>query len=138
MDKKSYAIIFLSILTLGMGISNVFLILNIRPSSPPDEGATLNIGTPQGPDTLDPVNSWDEYSNLILEQVVETLFFYDLYNLDLPRINLLAESYFWESLTSLQIKLREGIRFHDGTPFDAGVSHRVQSRTGYGGTRGYI
>ncbi|TFG11520.1 MAG: ABC transporter substrate-binding protein [Promethearchaeota archaeon] len=119
MDKKPVVIIFLSILTIGMGIFNIFLIPFIPPPIKPDLGTTLFVGTTSGPDTLDPVNSWDDYSNVILEQVVEPLFFYDLYDLDLPRINVLAESYFWENLTSLHIKLREGVRFHDGTSFNA-------------------
>ena len=119
MEKKTIIIIFLSILTIGMGIFNVFLIPYIPPPIKPDLGSTLFVGTTSGPYTLDPVDSWDDYSNVILEQVVETLFFYDLDDLDLPRINLLAESYFWKNSTRLQIKLREGVRFHDDTSFNA-------------------
>jgi len=80
---------------------------------------TLKVGTFPGPTTLEPVDSWDSASNDVLEQVVETLFYYDLTDIDLPRINLLAYSYHWVDTTHLQIKLREGILFHDGTPFNA-------------------
>jgi len=64
---------------------------------------TLKVGTYSGPNTLEPVESWDSASNDVLEQVVETLFFYNLTDLDLPRINLLAESYHWVDTTHLQI-----------------------------------
>ncbi|MHA1376212.1 MAG: ABC transporter substrate-binding protein, partial [Promethearchaeota archaeon] len=75
--------------------------------------------TSAGPFTLELTDSWDSATNDVLGQVVETLFFYDLTDLDLPRINLLAESYHWVDTTHLNIQLREGIRFHDGTIFDA-------------------
>jgi peptide/nickel transport system substrate-binding protein len=71
--------------------------------------------------TIDPIDVSPilDQSSIVLDQVVETLFTYDLRDLNLPRINLLAESYFWENVTTLHIKLREGIAFHDGTPFNA-------------------
>ena len=80
---------------------------------------TLKVGKGHGPTTLEPVDSWDSASNDVLEQVIETLFFYDLTDENLLRINLLAYSYHWVDTTHLQIKLREGILFHDGTPFNA-------------------
>ncbi|MHA1499802.1 MAG: hypothetical protein ACTSRT_19910 [Promethearchaeota archaeon] len=39
---------------------------------------TLKVGTSSGPATIEPVESWDSASNDVLEQVVETLFYYDL------------------------------------------------------------
>ena len=83
---------------------------------------TLRVATSWGPDTLELVEAWDSASNDVLEQVVETLFFYDLTDLDLPRINLLAQSYHWVDTTHLLINLREGILFHDGTPFNASAA----------------
>ena len=43
-------------------------------------------------------------------------------DVNLPRINLLAESYYWKNKTCLQIKLREGIHFHDSTLFNASAA----------------
>ncbi|MFX1355115.1 MAG: ABC transporter substrate-binding protein, partial [Promethearchaeota archaeon] len=71
------------------------------------------------PSVLDPVNCWDYASQIVLDQVVETLFTYNLSDHNLPRVRLLAESYWWESTTILHIKVREGIVFHDLTPFNA-------------------
>ena len=84
--------------------------------------STLVRATPYDPDTLEPVEAWDSASNDVLEQVVETLFFYDLTDENLPRINLLAYSYHWVDTTHLDIRLREGILFHDGTLFNASAA----------------
>jgi peptide/nickel transport system substrate-binding protein len=77
------------------------------------------VGTTENPITIDPVNAWDTVSYNVISQVAETLFTYNLSNPDLPAVNYLAESYWWYNATILQIKLREGIYFHDGTPFNA-------------------
>ncbi|MFX1496914.1 MAG: ABC transporter substrate-binding protein [Promethearchaeota archaeon] len=50
------------------------------------------------------------------------MFAYDLNDPNLPRINRLAESYWWLDTTTLQVKLREGVLFHDGTPFNASAA----------------
>ncbi len=70
---------------------------------------------------IDPIDVYpsEDDSDIILDQVVETLFTNNLRDPNLPRINLLAESYYWENETRLHIKLHEGISFHDGTPFNA-------------------
>jgi len=81
--------------------------------------ATLIVGTGGGPHDLDPTDSWDRDSNDIIEQVVETLFAYNLSDPDLPIINLLAESHTWINSTALGITLRDNVRFHDGTSFNA-------------------
>ncbi len=82
----------------------------------------FSVGTSSGPHTLEIVDSWDSASNNVLEQVVETLFTNNLSDLDLPLVNQLAESYYWINMTALQIKLREGVLFHDGTPFNAAAA----------------
>ena len=94
------------------------MIINRSPPSI-EELPDFVIGTFSGPRTLELVDSWDKGSNDVLHQVVETLFSHDLYDINLPRVNKLAYSYWWENNTSLQIRLREGILFHDSTPFNA-------------------
>lgn len=122
MDKKDAVITFLLIGIIVSGISNIVIILNLPKFLPSEEGSTIIIGTLNGPYTLEPVDSWDSASSDVLEQVIETLFTHDLMDLNLPRINLLAESYYWKNKTCLQIKLREGIHFHDGTLFNASAA----------------
>jgi peptide/nickel transport system substrate-binding protein len=120
MEKQSIVLMVLLIALIISGIINIVLFINIDFSPPQsEEPPDFIIGTSSGPHTLELVDSWDKHSNDILYQVVETLFSYDLYDLDLPRINKLAYSYWWENSTILQIRLREGIIFHDGTPFNA-------------------
>jgi peptide/nickel transport system substrate-binding protein len=119
--------IIISIFMIALGISlisNVVLlsIYSQNPSSIQLRYSTLVIAIPKGPDNLEIVDCWDDTSHKILDQVVETLFTNDLRDPTLPRINLLAESYWWENSTKLHIKLREGIIFHDGTPFNANAA----------------
>ena len=58
----------------------------------------FSVATSAGPHTLEVVDAWDSASNNVLEQVVETLFTNNLSDLDLPRINLLAEAQAAEEL----------------------------------------
>ena len=119
MEKKNIAIIVLIVALLGSGIGNILLIV-LQPTAPaPEEGVTYVRSTSSGPATLEITDSWDSASNDVLEQVVETLFFYDLTDLDLPRINVLAHSAWWQDGTHVQIQLKKGILFHDETPFNA-------------------
>ncbi|MFX1402275.1 MAG: ABC transporter substrate-binding protein [Promethearchaeota archaeon] len=84
-----------------------------------NQGAPFMVGVPSSPVDLDPVDTWDSYSNDLIEQVCEGLFRYNLSEPNMPRINWLAENYQWEDKVTLQITLREGVLFHDGTPFNA-------------------
>ena len=119
MNRKYLVITVLSIALIISSITNVVIILTYPKDSNPEDQSTLVVGTSAGPDTLDIVDVWDSASIDVLEQVVETLFSHDLRDPNLPRINLLAESYYWKNKTTLQIKLREDILFHDGTPFNS-------------------
>lgn len=119
MEKKNIAITVLIVALLGSGIANIMLVFLGDPSLPPQRSTAYIRATSSGPATLEIVDSWDSASNDVLEQVVENLFTWDLTDLDLPRVNLLAETFWWESTTILHIQLRDGILFHDGTDFDA-------------------
>ena len=83
---------------------------------------TLKVGKSYGPNTLEPVDCWDSNSKDVMDQVVETLFTNDFNDPDLPLINQLAESYWWEDTTTLHITLRQDILFHDYTPFNAAAA----------------
>lgn len=117
MEKRNLAIIVLAVALVASGIGNVLLLI---PSfEAPTEVTTLSYATSSGPRDLDPVNSWDSASNDVIEQVAEGLFSYDYADPTLPRVNRLAEGYHWVDNTTLEIQVREGVLFHDGTRFDA-------------------
>jgi len=120
MEKKNIAITVLIVALVASGVGNIVLVILGTPEPTiADTSAAYRRSTSSGPKTLEITDSWDSASNDVLEQVVETLFFYDIFDPNLPLINLLAYDYFWASNTSLQIRLREGIKFHDGTAFNA-------------------
>ena len=69
------------------------------------------------PKSLDPHDTTDTYSGAIEKAMLEGLMGFDK---DLKVIPLLAESYTFNSTaTEFTFKLRKGIKFHDGTPFNA-------------------
>ncbi|MHA1700741.1 MAG: ABC transporter substrate-binding protein, partial [Promethearchaeota archaeon] len=123
MEKKNLAITILIVALVASGVGNIVLYIAAGNIVGPQEPAKVLVrATSAGPDTLELVDSWDSASNDVLEQVIETLFFYDLTDVDLPQINVLASSYHWVDTTHLQIRLREGVRFHDGTAFTAAAA----------------
>lgn len=67
--------------------------------------------------SLDPHDTSDTYSGAIERAICQGLMGFDK---DLKIIPLLAESYaFNEGATEFTFKLRQGIKFHDGAPFNA-------------------
>ena len=69
------------------------------------------------PKSLDPHDTTDTYSGAIEKAMLEGLMGFDK---DLKVVPLLAESYTFNSAaTEFTFKLRKGIKFHDGTPFNA-------------------
>jgi glutathione transport system substrate-binding protein len=67
--------------------------------------------------SLDPHDTSDTYSGAIEKSMMEGLMGFDK---DLKVIPLLAESYtFNDAATEFTFKLRKGIKFHDGAPFNA-------------------
>lgn len=75
------------------------------------------IATEQAVVTLDPYDANDTISQAVAKTFYEGLFSFDK---DMKLINVLAASY-TSSKDGLvyTIKLRSGVKFHDGTPFDA-------------------
>jgi ABC-type transport system substrate-binding protein len=130
MEKKNVAIIVLVIALVASGVGNILLALPYLQIVPP-ANTTFIRGTGAGPHVLDPMNSWDSASNDVIDQVCEQLFSYDLADPNEPRVPVLATSYFYVDNTHVQIKLREGVLFHDGTPFNAAAAKWNLDRLGY-------
>lgn len=86
---------------------------------------TIYVGMSMDPGTLDPRAVGGDLSWTEINYMVEPLFDYDASSNFYPR---LAES--WEVLDDLtwQFKLRKGVKFHNGEPFDAeSVKYTIES-----------
>src|SRR6266481_2989290 len=78
---------------------------------------TLRIGLSTDPDTLDPAQSRTFVSNVVRAALCDRLF--DI-GLELEVVPQLAMEWEWtDDKKGLVIKLRPGVKFHDGEPFDA-------------------
>ncbi|HEX4262155.1 MAG TPA: ABC transporter substrate-binding protein [Acetobacteraceae bacterium] len=78
---------------------------------------TMTVGVPATLTTLDPANANDTLSQSVARLLLEGLLGFDK---DMKVIPLLAESYeASEDAKEFTFHLRKGIKFQDGTPFDA-------------------
>lgn len=80
-------------------------------------GGTLKVVSPHNPTSMDPITGRHGNDHILLFPVFETLINVDLDTL-LPKPGL-AESWSNADPLTLVLNLRRGIKFHDGTPFDA-------------------
>ena len=84
-------------------------------------GDTLVLGVTGTLNSLDPIEGWSESSSAILTQIVtEALFAVEGSHNSSRLIPNLATGSKWSvNNTELTCYLREGVKFHDGTPFNA-------------------
>ncbi len=93
------------------------VIVPARFSAAQERGGTMTFAVTTDPETLDPHVTSNPAASSVFDYIYSTLIYQDF---DLTYKGLLAES--WEtSPDNLKItfKLRPGITFHDGSPFDA-------------------
>ena len=79
-------------------------------------GELLRIGMRDDPDLLDPTFSRTYVGTVVMTALCDKLFDFDA---KLNIVPVLASSYQWADSTTLLIRLRSGVRFQDGEPFDA-------------------
>ena len=121
-DRRANIIIaILSLSLISSVIGNIILSSQIPigpgPSVP---GTILTVGTNLEPASLDPLNAWDSGSYDVIQQVAETLFWYDLSDPALPLEPFLVENYAWSGNdTVLSLTLKNSIIFHDAFSFNA-------------------
>src|SRR5712692_10238938 len=78
---------------------------------------TLRIGLQEDPDILDPTLARTFVGRIVFASLCDKLF--DI-SPDLKIVPQLATEYIWsEDGKSLKLKLRQGVKFHDGEPFNA-------------------
>jgi len=80
------------------------------------QAQVLRIGMRDDPDILDPTLSRTYVGTLVMTAMCDKLFDLDANQAIVP---VLATGYEWVDSTTLLIRLRAGVRFHDGEPFDA-------------------
>src|SRR5579875_2365264 len=82
-----------------------------------DGKGDLVVGVPDNLVTLDPGDANDTLSQGVCRLMLQGLFGFDK---DMKTVPLLAESGTAnQNATEFTFKLRQGVKFHDGTPFDA-------------------
>ena len=92
----------------------------IHLSSKPMEQVLFKVGVPYGPSDIDPHYIWSMSPFYFIDQVCEGLFAYNLSDPDNSIIPNLALSGTWNpAATEYTCILRQGVTFHDGTPFNA-------------------
>jgi peptide/nickel transport system substrate-binding protein len=107
-----------------MRLIRLVVLIALAASSPPETTPqalaapvdTVVIAQGVDPTTLDPMNHQEAPATVLANNLFDGLIERDP---DLNLVPLLAESYQSVSPTTWEFKLRRGIRFHNGEPFDA-------------------
>jgi peptide/nickel transport system substrate-binding protein len=127
MEKKNVALIILVVALVASGVGNIIMgvMLGGIQLVPPQERVLTYVDTAT-PYVLDPVDCWDAYSGLIIEQCAETLFTYNYSDngQNMVLIPLLATGYTYDDTGDhpvYTLTLREDVYFHDGTLWNATV-----------------
>jgi len=120
MDKKKIIIAILAIISVGSLSFNVYLALP-RGTLEYKKDVTLKYGTMYIAADADPQFGWDSPAFDFFLQIWEGLFANDLSDPSFKLIPQLATSLgsYSPDGKNLTIPLRKGIKFHDGTPFNA-------------------
>ena len=124
MEKKNIAIIILIVGLAASGIGNIYLgtLAGIVELAPPAREQDIVLGTSQGNIVdLDPHYAYDSASIAVIDQVVERLYWFDIADPAFPARPQLATDLPTISPDGLNvtINLKAGVKFHDGTDFNA-------------------
>jgi len=119
MEKKNIAIIILAIALVASGVGNIILAMSINPA--PQREQILVFGTSGGIPDLDPHYAYDSASIDVINQVCEGLMKTNLTDPQYGPVPSLATDFPVVTSDSLNytFTLRQGVMFHDGTPFNA-------------------
>lgn len=102
------------ICTIVLVCACIFLISS--GSAPATSGKTLRVGIPGDPNSISPNNNVSLNAKAVVRQICETLLWLDKDGKIQPR---LAVSWEFPDDKSIIFHLRKGVKFHDGTSFDA-------------------
>lgn len=114
MERKQYIAIGIVAIIAIAGVSGVVVYMNLVRAN------TFIFGVMYGPVDLDPHQAWDSASIDVINQVCEGLLDVDIADPNLAIIPKLGTSYSWSTDNKeITFVLRQGVKFHDGTDFDA-------------------
>ncbi|MFX1375009.1 MAG: ABC transporter substrate-binding protein [Promethearchaeota archaeon] len=125
MEKKNLAIIILSVVLVASGVGNVILgvMTGLIEVEPEPLEQSLSFGTIAGPTDMDPHLCYDTAGGDVISQICEGLYKFDVTDPAYPLLPVLATALPTILGTAenpiLEIPLRVGVTFHDGTIFDA-------------------
>jgi peptide/nickel transport system substrate-binding protein len=113
--KKIYVAGIAAVLIVIISVAYYLYVTQPSPAIP--EKLSLVVGIPKEPNTLDPANAIGQNTGDVLCNIYDTLVYYQYGTLDIvPR---LAESWETEDSQTYVFNLKKGVKFHDGTPFNA-------------------
>ena len=101
----------------GALASSLFMSNVATAQSDAKRGGTLRIAMPYNPASVDPITGRNAPDFNVLYAIFDALIDFDPATLELRPG--LAKAWRFTDPRSLQLDLVEGVRFHDGTPFDA-------------------
>ena len=119
MERKSLAIIIVVVIVAAAGIT-IPLIMFMFPPAPAAKDHLI-FGVMYEMNYLEPTYAWDSASIDVIDQIAERLFTFDLSDVAMPIMPALAPGHGSWTADNLvwTIPIREGVLFHDGTPFNA-------------------
>lgn len=117
--KHIFSIVSIIFIFCSLQINKPELIISVPNKPKPSSNVPLIFGTYRGPIDLDPQDAWNSASFNVLDQVCEGLFAYNLTDPNLAIIPRLAENFGIWNGKNYTVTLRQGVLFHDSTPFNA-------------------
>jgi peptide/nickel transport system substrate-binding protein len=117
--RRRCLVVVLVVLFFVSGFSPVYILYN-QPIFPPENTIVWEITG--NPDSMDPAVDYERLGNWVLSNIYETLFAYPFNSSETePLVPLLAAGPISISPDgrNYTIEVRQGITFHDGTPFNA-------------------
>jgi len=120
MEKKNVALIILVIVLIAAGVGNIIFVAELE-LEPPVPTRTIKFGSMYIAEDIDPQYAWDNASLNAIIMTWEGLLACNLSHPEMDLYPLLATDLGTYDVTGteLTVNLKSGVKFHDGTDFNA-------------------